>query len=516
MFRYGFVTFLCFYFLVALDDSWAVCQWVTQSYFPRLFQHGSCSSSNISGCGNDYSATASISCSGCSQISVSFNARPSSYPYYCSDIRVNDVRCDYYSGEDRVDYSILRCQTQAEADSVFCVNDGKEWINGQCKDQCTGGKTVACSTFPSGNLTPGTPAYIHRVYILDSCTQTQQLVEEAPGSCAEVGYCKYGQSQCTDYGMGGYLEGSSSSSSPGWSSSSGVECRNIGLIGNTCFFDCNNGAKGYCDGKDGQCDNVDNCSWDVPPQSSESGEGGEGGEGGASSSSPGDSSATSSPSGIDYTNKLNEIIDSIHNTNEAQRAGNAALIGIDEKANKANENLSNINTSIKGLGGKLGAVADASADAAAQVSDTLHNTNSLLDKILGFFLGDSVEYDDDKNFLDSTLSWAEGLQDRFSSGSEIPLDSLQADTSQFKTKFSKMFISNAAIREGCYIFTMKGVKKQGQNSFFFDDVVVDFSKIGGFNFCAIVRGVVKFCAFIICLLITISSYRSAFASTTND
>jgi hypothetical protein len=64
---------------------------------------------------------------------------------------------------------------------------------------------------------------------------------------------------------------------------------------------------------------------------------------------------------------------------------------------------------------------------------------------------------------------------------------------------------------------MKGTEqKNTSNKFWFSDIVIDFSNVGGFNICAIVRGVVRFCAFLLCLMITISSYRSAFASTTND
>jgi hypothetical protein len=300
------------------------------------------------------------------------------------------------------------------------------------------------------------------------------------------------------------------------------------MIGSTCFYECDNGAYGECEAKDGICDMHAvgaNCSWEIPPTSSSSPGGGtsSGGTPG-SSSSPGDSTGGTS-SGIDYTGKLNEIIDSIHNTNDAQRNTQVATMAVNQSVQNLHMTTQSISTKISQVNDNLHSIqsaiesaADAPAAAAEQLADSIGETNSLLDKILSFFLGDSVEYDDDAIYLDSVENWANSLSAKWDSGgTSVYIDSLKPDTSTFRSKYNKLFISNAATRDGCYIFTMKGTEqKNTSNKFWFSDIVIDFSNVGGFNICAIVRGVVRFCAFLLCLMITISSYRSAFASTTND
>lgn len=47
---------------------------------------------------------------------------------YCRDPRYGDIGCNF---------SFTCCDTQAEADSVNCVNNGQEWVNGSCKEPVT-------------------------------------------------------------------------------------------------------------------------------------------------------------------------------------------------------------------------------------------------------------------------------------------------------------------------------------------------------------------------------------------
>lgn len=526
MFRLALISFLFFYFVVALDDSWAACYHTsgTRIYNLSSIPSGAPScfdcpavyqSSSTSWFYNPRSrlGVGQVDFSPCEQSAVeNYCSSGSSYICNCGNSVLCSRQC-YYN-----DY----CTTKSETDSIVCELAGNNWQNDNCVPACQGKIGYGCITLPGG-LNGG---YTHQVYKLDSCTMTQELLEESPGSCSEIGYCNYGESKCTGSTLGGY---GGSSSSPGdsvnWSSSSAYNCRNFGMIGSTCFYECDNGAYGECEAKDGICDMHAvgaNCSWEIPPTSSSSPGGGasSGGTPG-SSSSPGDSTGGTS-SGIDYTGKLNEIIDSIHNTNVAQRNTEIATAAVNQNVKNLNTTfntqISKVNTNLHAIQSAIESAADASAADAEQLADSIGETNSLLDKILSFFLGDSVDYDDDATYLDSVENWANSLSAKWDSGgTSVYIDSLQADTSTFRSKYNKLFISNAATRDGCYIFTMKGTEhKNTSNKFWFSDIVIDFSNVGGFNICAIVRGVVRFCAFLLCLMITISSYRSAFASTTND
>lgn len=197
-------------------NSWGACSWANQSYFTELFSHSSCSANITAGCGNNFSSTASTSCSGCSKISVSVAGNMSSYPYYCGALRVNSSMCDYYSGQDRIDYSILRCRTQLEADSAVCVLQNGIW-NGE---ECSIRKTFGCETITGAGGSQWSQ--------IDSMgTKKGTFV----GSCSENGYCSAGESSC---------------------SYDSVSCKYNGKNGSQCFYQCSDGNALKCNSSPSQ------------------------------------------------------------------------------------------------------------------------------------------------------------------------------------------------------------------------------------------------------------------------
>lgn len=142
--------------------------------------------------------------------------------------------------------------------------------------------------------------------------------ENAPMSCADVGYCEYGQTQCLGDMGGYYAESSSSSSEINWSSSS-VSCKQTGQYGNTCYFECDNGAVGQCQGNDGDCALVSDCEWQM--QSSASGE--------PTSSASGGSASSENPD-------LQVIIDNQNVQIEQLNYNNGKMDDLDERLKEQN------------------------------------------------------------------------------------------------------------------------------------------------------------------------------------
>ena len=255
------------------------------------------------------------------------------------------------------------CDTQEEADSAQCVNGGKTWNGSFCASADSMG--YACITFTK-NTSWGGSYTAHSIYRLNYTQRTEELIEEAGGSCDERGYCKNlgtngyatlgtaGRS-CFENDSGAMSEdfgdgessSSSSSSSFDWGSSSSVSCELTGKFFNTCYFECSNGAITACNGNDGNCDDVEGCEiqdWKSSGSSGGSSSGSGSGSGsGSSSASAGDSSGTGESGQIDYTGKLNEILDTLHNGNMNQLGANSQLAQISRQ-------LDNMNTNIVGIG----------------------------------------------------------------------------------------------------------------------------------------------------------------------
>ena len=245
------------------------------------------------------------------------------------------------SGRTNICHYFLQCNTQAELDSAVCVRGGNEWNGTSCSSKDSTG--YACQTFRK-RTDDGRSYMAHIVYKLNYTNRTSEIIEEMPGTCYDMGYCKSLNEICEDtegamqehFGDSG--ESSSSSAFDFDRSSSSVSCKQTGQFFNTCYYECSNGAVGACYGKDGKCDEVSDCTWeDVVSSSSGSG------SGGSSSGSGGDTTVVG---GIDYTAKLNEIIDTLHNGNNATRGTNAQLAQISNQL----ENL-NINVAVGGSGG---------------------------------------------------------------------------------------------------------------------------------------------------------------------
>lgn len=282
------------------------------------------------------------------------------------------------SGRTSIYHYYLQCNTQAQLDSAVCVNGGNEWNGTSCSSGDSTG--YACQTFRK-RTEDGRSYMAHIVYKLNYTNKTSEIIEEMPGTCYDMGYCKSLNEICED--TEGAMEehfgdsGESSSSSSAFdfeNSSSSVSCKQTGQFFNTCYYECSNGAVGACYGKDGKCDEVSDCTWeDVVSSSSGSGGGSSSGSGGGGSSSSGTGGDTTVVGGIDYTPKLNEIIDTLHNGNMGIRGTNAQLAQISNQL----ENL-NINVAVGGSGGLTKGQYDAGV---AKIVEAQNGTQVKLDAL---------------------------------------------------------------------------------------------------------------------------------------
>ena len=265
----------------------------------------------------------------------------------------------------------IRCDTKLEADSLVCVNNGDTWVNGECKTPPPKDSiTYGCEDGLELDKTTGQAVQYHYVYKLNVTQQTQELVEQAPMTCAQVGYCDYGQTRCVG-DMGGYYGGESSSSAVDFSSSSGkVDCKQTGQFMNKCYFECNNGATGECEAIDGDCNLVDKetCLWDFLSSSSTA-------EGSSPSSQiPSDSIDYNK----DYSGLLGAILDTLHHNNQqndgllnGQDGTNALLAQIANNTSQINNKQSLIVNNSSGGNGK-------------DYTDAIGNIGDSLSKFLGY------------------------------------------------------------------------------------------------------------------------------------
>lgn len=278
-----------------------------------------------------------------------------------------------------------QCGSSTEADSMSCYLAGGYWNGTTCGEKQD--TSYACADNWFGNVATGYQGHI----VLRLIDGVQDTVESSPGTCAQMGYCSYGVDFCVDTTgtrWGQNISGSSSSSA-GWDrSSSSVSCEQTAQYGNTCYFKCTNGAVGSCEGDDGNCDVVSNCSWKFSSSS-----GGSSSASGGSSSDAGGSS-TSSGTGIDYTGLLEEIKDTIHNGNVDQLGGNALLAQISNQIGNIQTNVS-INMSSGNYGNTLDSVNNALYGELPDTSTGIVDTSvSWFSSFYGDSLLAAVRFDD--------------------------------------------------------------------------------------------------------------------------
>jgi hypothetical protein len=91
---------------------------------------------------------------------------------------------------------------------------------------------------------------------------------------------------------------------------------------------------------------------------------------------------------------------------------------------------------------------------------------------------------------------------------KIQPDSLWLDSSQAAGYVQNMLLPPGTVNE-CWVChaelgTFGGLAPNGLS------IHVDFGNFGGFDFCAIIRAVVKIAAFVVCMSLTLGSWMAAF------
>lgn len=121
----------CF-FLCLCVNSWGACQTLTGDFYTDW-------------CGGAYQPTYPSCRSGNSNcLEVCYNG---SYFYGGRCFTDNEVLLSYQCNSNyRVGYTYISCDTQVEADSVFCVNHNKYWVNGECKENLCDSTKYTCET----------------------------------------------------------------------------------------------------------------------------------------------------------------------------------------------------------------------------------------------------------------------------------------------------------------------------------------------------------------------------------
>lgn len=436
--------------------------------------------------------------------------------------------CCGYGNTTCAYYDVYCCSNQTETDSLICLQSGNLWINGECWDEqrvCEndGGQWVDGECKPACN---------DHVSMPDKCEEIWKsgYNVDGDGNPGGGGYWAITTYECFYDSCAMSLNCQEKSSFPAgnlscddFQDTTGSPGRCVGVMGYNCIIQCGNGSTINCE-CDGECERaVKNpacacASSSSTPHSSSSG----GGSSSSGETSSSDSGETSSNSG---------------ETSSGSAGGSSGSVGGDWEYNytediwhirKNTESvvgyLSDIDRQIAALnfqqqsGDNSAAVAAAVAegtDAQNATKDTLHSVHGTLDRI-DSALNQEVETEDYSGWISSASQWANNLYSMAADTSHtlVSVDSMKADTSNFKSKYSGLFISNVYTREGCYTFTIKDSGFMGKIGKTFKlGASLDFGSVGGFDLCAILRGLVRACGAILCLLITIKAYRSAFSSS---
>lgn len=507
----------------------AVCAFCSLGWGACFTRTNNCYSSmgNLRDCGSSSSLKICTGVQGsmigvCNQSGSLMQSCYSNSDAYLAYCNVNSC-----NGANMFNYTCYYCSTQIESDSVSCLNSGSLWIDGACCDeQCVcendGGQWV------------------------DGMCQSCNDHVEVPDKCEELWKSGYNVDGDGNPGGGGYwaittyecyydscamsLNCQEKSSFPAgnlscddFQDTSGTPGRCVGVMGYNCIIQCGNGSTINCE-CDGECERAMNnpacacASSSSTPHSSSSG-GGSSSSGGissgeTSSGSSSDSGETSSGSGGgssgsggDWEYNYTEDIWHIRKNTESAVG---YLSDIDRQIAALNfQQQSGDNSAAV-----VAAVAEGT-DAQNATKDTLHSMHGTLNRI-DSALNQEVETEDYSGWISSASNMANILYSMAADTSHtlVSVDSMKADTSNFKSKYSGLFISNVYTREGCYTFTIKDSGLMGKIGHTFKlGASLDFGSVGGFDLCAILRGFVRACGAILCLLITIKAYRSAFSSS---
>lgn len=418
------------------------------------------------------------------------------------------------------------CRTQVELDSVICLNSGSLWIDSQCCDeQCVcekdGGQWVNGQCQPACN---------DHVSMPDKCEEIWKsgYSIDADGNPGGGGYWAITTYECFYDSCAMSLNCQEKSSFPAGSlncgdfqDTTGTPGRCVGTVGFQCIMQCGTSTHN-CD-CDGSCQKaLDSPDCGCPSSSSSTGSSSSGGSSsfgenssssGENSSSSGESSGSSSGSGGTSSGSGGDWEYNYHPELEKLISLNVNQVGylsdIDRMVANINANGLKVDNSAT-----VSAVAQAT-DAQKAGNDTLHSMHSTLDRI-DSALNQNVEEPDISDWITSATSTADRLYSMANDTTtrKVHIDSVKADTSQFKSKYSGLFISNAYTRVGCYTWQIKDSGFMGKVGKQFKlGGSVDFSSLGGFDLCSILRGIVRAIGAILCLLITIKAYRSAFSSS---
>ena len=487
------------FFIISLVDSWASCT------SPREIGPATCSA----GCNSGNTCTAGYTPSTSSNWCMSGNGPLGTL------VVLSTRSLGYCNGRGTEGYYTYTCCTsQVEVDSIACLLVGNLWINGSCCDeQCVcendGGRWENGQCNPACNDHVDVPDKCEEVfrngYGMDGGYWAIQTYECYFDSCAmslnctEKSQFPAGNLTCDDF--------QDTTETPG---------RCVGVVGHTCTMQCPGNVTKTCD-CDGSCSHamtLPQCqcqsSSSQPSQSSSSGQN----QSSDSQSSDSQSSDSQPPgpnsSGAwgDWEYDYSEYLRDIRN-NTGSSVG--YLSSIDKRISSQNLLIQESTNRIVSATEAAGAQATTAIGGA---TDTLHRTNEILTGIASGVgtLDSSVDVPDISEWQLSADSIINKLQ--HPDTAIVKVDSLQNDTSNFKTKYGDFFLKNVYTRDGCYEFTMK---KPEQNSrfgrLFSSDIVVNFGNLGGFDFCAILRGLCRIAGAVLVLLISIKSYRSAFSSS---
>ena len=498
----GLIVLFLVLFLFAVDG-WAGC--VSAGQY-------SCSSSNGGWCrwgspenmGRCSSVGGGINGTGC-QVITSFYCSGSVSSSGTNALYANCVYCDNQTSKDSLICLLngnLWINNQCCDEQCVCENDGGRWENGQCNPACNDHVDVPdkCEEiFRNGyGMDGGYWAIQTYECYFDSCAMSL--------NCTEKSQFPAGNLTCDDF--------QDTTQTPG---------RCVGVVGHTCTMECPGNKTKTCD-CDGSCSHAmtlpqcacqssssgqSQSSSSGESQSSSSGESQSSSSGESQSSSSGETPPTPGSSGAwgDWEYDYREVLDRIEK-NTGSSVG--YLSSIDKRITAQNMQIQESTNRI------VSATESATASAVGAIGetkDTLHRTNEILEGI-GSSLGtldSSVDVPDISAWQTSADSLINKLQ--HPDTALVKVDSLNNDTSAFKTKYSSFFVHDVYTRNGCYEFV---IKKPSQNSrfgrFFSSDISVDFGSIGGFDFCAILRGLCRIAGAVLVLLISIKSYRSAFSS----
>lgn len=510
---------------------WGACtKWTTSGTSMTDYRTGYCR-------GSDLVVPISVNCSGNNSCGAAcpnkFTLIPGggSNRGICSGLSVSITQyggCYYSLPYFLTNVEYYECDSQAEADSLACLNAGNLWIDGACRNEqwvCEndGGQWVDGECRPACN---------DHVTLPDKCEEIWKsgYNVDGDGNPGGGGYWAITTYECFYDSCQMSLNCTEKSSFPAgnlscndFQDTSGTPGRCVGTMGYNCIIQCGNGATINCD-CDGSCQKaINNPACSCPSSSSvgSSSSAGSSSSGESSSSSSAESSpsssAESSPSssgetssgsaGGDWEYNYNPQLDKIVRNTESTVG---YLSDIDRQIAALNFQQQNSDNSKA-----IAASVAEGTDAQNATKDTLHSVHGTLDHI-DSALNQEVETEDFSAWISSASEWANNLYSQAADTSHtlVSVDSMKADTSNFKSKYSGLFISNVYTREGCYTFTIKDSGFMGMIGKTFKlGASLDFGNIGGFDLCSILRGFVRACGAILCLLITIKAYRAAFSSS---